>query len=175
MACEFLIKQGHTKIGFAGAPLIRYSRVQQFEGYKKCMEDHGLEVDPNFIYISKDEKESKTAYEFENGKLLAQMVLDSPQKPTAIFCINDMTAIVLIQQLHKNGILVPRDISVVGFDNLDLSEIIIPQLTTIDQHTYEMGSSATNILIDSFEKKSRVNYITQLEPTLVIRDSTRQL
>jgi len=175
MACEHLIRQGHKKIGFVGAPLIRYSRVQQFEGYKKCLEDYGIELDQDFIYISENEKEYRTAYEFENGKLLAQMLLERQKKPTAVFCINDMTAIVLIQQLQKNGLLVPRDISVVGFDNLDLSEIINPRLTTIDQHSYEMGSSATNLLIDSYENKRNINYITQFEPTLIVRDSTRQL
>ncbi|MGI6004124.1 MAG: LacI family DNA-binding transcriptional regulator [Christensenellales bacterium] len=175
LACKHLIELGHTKIGFAGAPLKRYSRIQQFEGYQKCLRDHGLEVNENFIYISQEEKESKSVYEFENGRFLARMLLESPQKPTALFCINDMTAIVMIQELYRNGVMVPQDISIVGFDNLNLSDVIIPSLTTVDQRIYEMGSSATNMLIDAYEKKTNGNRIIQLEPTLVVRDSTRSL
>ena len=175
MACKHLIDLGHTKIGFAGAPITKYSRMQLLEGYQKCLRDHGIEVLPRFIYIPEGEKEVKTVYEFENGKRLAHMLLKSPEKPTGVFCINDMTAIVMMQELHKNGMRVPRDVSVVGFDNLNLSEMLSPPLTTIDQHIYEMGSSATNILIDAYEKIIQSNYIIQLEPTLVVRDSTRRL
>lgn len=175
MACKHLIDLGHTRIGFASAPLNKYSRMQQFEGYQKCLRDHGMEVLPHFTYIREVEKEVRTAYEFENGKHLAHMLLQSSEKPTAVFCINDMTAIAMMQELHKNGMKVPWDVSVVGFDNLNLSEVITPPLTTIDQHIYEMGSSATNILIDAYEKIIRSNYIIQLEPTLVVRESTRQL
>lgn len=175
LACEHLIKLGHRKIGFAGAPLTKYSRKQQFQGYKKCMSDYGLAINEKFVYLSKLEKEHKRVYEFENGKLLAQKLLKSQERPTAVICVNDMTAIVFIQELHRNGVFVPRDISVVGFDNLNLSEMINPPLTTVDQNTYEMGSSATNILIDSFEKNIKSNYFIQLEPELIVRDSTRKL
>ena len=120
-------------------------------------------------------REVKIVYESENGMRLAHMLLQSSEKPTAVFCINDMTAIVMMQELHKKGMEVPRDISVVGFDNLKLAELSIPPLTTIDQHIYEMGSSAANILIDSYEKTIDYNYSIRLEPTLVVRDSTRRL
>lgn len=175
MACKHLIDLGHSKIGFAGAPLTKYSRMKQFEGYQKCLQDHGLVADEDFIYISKVEKEYKKVYEFENGKMLAQMFVQSTKRPTAMFCINDMTAIGLIQELHQNGINVPEDVSIVGFDNLNLSEMTVPPLTTIDQHIYEMGSSATNILIDAYEKKTESNYVVRWEPTLVVRESTRRL
>jgi len=94
MACKHLIDLGHTKIGFASAPITKYSRAQQLEGYQKCLRDHGIEIVPHFTYITKEESEVRTVYEFDNGKRLAHMLLQTSEKPTAVFCINDMTAIV---------------------------------------------------------------------------------
>lgn len=175
MACQHLLEYGHRRISFAGAPLTRHSRIQQYLGFKQCLLDNGLEPDESLIYIAKGEKESISVYEFENGRALAQMILKSKERPTAVFCVNDMTAIALLQEFHNQGVDVPNDISVVGFDDLNLSAYCIPPLTTVDQHIYEMGTIATKMLIDSIENPSAEISTIQLEPTLVLRESTRKI
>ncbi len=86
-----------------------------------------------------------------------------------------MTAVGVAQELQRNNIRIPEDISIMGFDNIPLSQMISPSLTTIDQCTYKIGATAAEVLI-SFLNGDRKEDITLLfEPSLVIRDSTKEI
>ncbi|MDN5313486.1 LacI family transcriptional regulator [Thermoanaerobacteraceae bacterium SP2] len=177
MAAEHLIKLGHRKIAFLSAPLTRYSRIQIYEGFMQCMKDNGIEQSQDYIILSEDEEESHDqVYEFKNGKYLVNKLLGSGKPiPTAIFCINDMTAFGAIQELTKNKIYVPKDISVMGFDNIPTSEMITPSLTTVDQSAYEMGALAAEMLINNLESSSERSIEIVLKPKLVVRNSTKKI
>lgn len=139
------------------------------------MKDNGIEQIEDYIILSEDEEESHDqVYEFKNGKYLVNKLLNSGKPiPTAIFCINDMTAFGVIQELTKNKIYVPKDISVMGFDNIPTSEMITPSLTTIDQSAYEMGALAAEMLINNLENENRGNVEIMLKPKLIQRNSTK--
>ncbi|MDM8127317.1 substrate-binding domain-containing protein, partial [Paraclostridium benzoelyticum] len=94
---------------------------------------------------------------------------------TAICAANDLIAIGAIKALKERNIHIPKDISVVGFDDIQTSSIIEPQLTTINQNSYDMGYESANILIKNLEKKE-VNDIEKMifKPELIIRSSTSQ-
>lgn len=175
IAAEHLIKKGHTAIGFISAPLTRHSRTKVYEGFLTCLEKNNVTVNKKFIKIAEEKEASGQVYEYQNGKNLIKELVKEQSLPTALFCINDMTAFGAMQQLQNNGYKIPEDMSIVGFDNIDISEMVTPPLTTIDQCTYEMGMLAAEALIQSFKDKTRKPISTLLQPTLLERESTTLL
>ena len=174
IATSFLISMGHTNIAFLSSPLNRKNRKDTAEGYRLALIQHGLSFDENNIITSISEEESETGtYEFENGKNLISRFLQLKNRPTAIFAVNDMTALGIIQELSNRGLSVPEDVSVIGFDNIELASMVNPPLTTVNQPAYETGRLACKILLSSMENNSNETII--LEPNLVIRKSVRQI
>jgi LacI family transcriptional regulator len=176
LAAKHLVDLGHRKIAFFSAPLNNYSRLKVYEGFTKYLELCGICLNKDYILISEEEEEFRDEiYEYENGKILTNKLLSQDNLPTSIFCINDMTAIGVIQVLQSNHIKIPEDISVLGFDNIPLSKMISPALTTIDQCTYKMGTVAAEILLSTLKDNKKKNISFFLEPSLVIRNSTKKI
>ncbi|WP_034601877.1 LacI family DNA-binding transcriptional regulator [Clostridiisalibacter paucivorans] len=174
IAAQYLIDRGHRDIGFISAPLTRYSRKELFRGFADTLKINNIAIKKDLIKISEFEEETEDqTYEYKNGKQLVQQIIKKGNIPSAIFCINDMTAFGVIQGLQKNHIQIPQDVSVMGFDNITISEIINPSLTTIDQCTHEMGSLAAEVLINNIEDENKKYISTMLQPTLVVRNSTK--
>lgn len=172
IATEYLISKGKKKIAFISSPLDRFSRIGLFNGYKKALKRNSIVLDGRYIKIAKTEESSGTEiFEFKNGKEQVDELIKDNLIPDAIFCINDITAIGVIHQLQQNRYKIPKDIGVIGFDNIYFSSMIYPSLTTIDQCTYELGTMAAEILIGSINDPNRGNISTVLEPKLVIRES----
>ncbi|MGI6777835.1 MAG: LacI family DNA-binding transcriptional regulator [Acetivibrionales bacterium] len=175
LAVEHLIKLGHRKIAFVGAPLNRPSRKGVYAGYLKALKKYGITFKEDIILLNELEQEiHNEIYEYKNGIEIAKRYMQLKEKPTAIFAINDLTAIGVIQGLKKYGIRVPQDVSVVGFDNIFISEMVEPPLTTIEQPKYEMGRLAANLLIECLSNKEKKNLEIRLKPSLVIRKSTHE-
>lgn len=174
LATDYLINQGHNNIAFLTSPLITKNRKDTLEGYKQALINNGIKFNPGNVIVSDTEQESVTTYEFENGKRLAKRFLDITPRPTAIFAINDMTAFGIIQELSNNSISVPEDVSVMGFDNIEMAGVINPPLTTINQPAFETGRQSCKILLDSMAKENENISIT-LEPTLIIRKSVKHI
>lgn len=175
LAVEYLINMGHRNIAFLTSPLIRTSRKEIMEGYKLALLKHNLEFrERNIIEAETEEESYSGTYEFENGKLLAKRYLEMSDRPTAIFAVNDMTAVGVIQELAQNHIRVPEDVSVVGFDNIEIASMIAPMLTTVNQPAFETGKLACSFLLDNM-KGSRLDASLKLEPSLVIRNSVRNI
>ncbi|HHV96257.1 MAG TPA: LacI family transcriptional regulator [Clostridiaceae bacterium] len=172
IATDYLIRQGHTNIAFLTSPLTRKSRRDVFEGYKLSLLKNNIFLNENNIIVSNKEEECENAtYEFKNGRWLARKFLERNTGATAIFVINDMTAFGVIQELTESGIKVPDEISVVGFDNIEISSMLNPPLTTVNQPAYETGKLACQLLFESFERNEDINKTVILEPSLVIRKS----
>jgi LacI family repressor for deo operon, udp, cdd, tsx, nupC, and nupG len=108
---------------------------------------------------------------FTGGVGAIDKLLALPEPPTAVFCFNDMTAIGAINALLQRGFNVPNDMSVVGFDDLDIASFYFPALTTVHQPTYRLGREAAKMLSNLIEGKNNIE--AQLtEPQLIVRDST---
>jgi len=165
MAVEYFIKQGHKKIAFLTTSLNRKSRLEILAGYQECLKDNKIK----YINVI----ETKEENEFENGVKLATKLLNENNLPTAILAINDMAAFGIIQYLTANGINIPKDISIIGFDDLEISQMMNPALTTIRQPSVTIGELAAKMLFDMFEKKQVKKII--LEPQLIIRASTNKI
>jgi LacI family repressor for deo operon, udp, cdd, tsx, nupC, and nupG len=111
---------------------------------------------------------------FTGGVHAVPQLLALAEPPTAVFCFNDMTAIGVIKALQQRGYKVPQDLSVIGFDDLDIASFYHPSLTTVRQPIYQIGHSAAKMLYSLIQRKENIQ-AQVLEPELVIRESTAPL
>jgi LacI family transcriptional regulator len=162
---EHLIQNGHRKIGMISG---EYSTTvnNRVEGYKKALSDNGITVDLNMIKIA-DLTIDKSEYTATKSLL--------EHKPTAIFALNDLVALSVMKTLKQEQLKVPGDISLVGYDNLPVSELLDPPLTTVAQPIHEMGEKAVEILINRIKGVYRTKQKIVLESKLVIRDSVNRI
>ncbi|MFD0712632.1 LacI family DNA-binding transcriptional regulator [Paenibacillus sp. GCM10027626] len=177
MAANYLLEQGHRRIGYVTAPLDRPSRQQIYTGFFAALQAAGVELNEALVQVAGDEKEVYDGiYEFENGKRLTRQLLEleAAERPTAIFACNDLTAFGVINELADNGLNVPDDISVMGFDNIEFSRMMSPALTTVKQPNYEMGKLACSMLLDRLRQDNNYETGVMLLPQLVVRNSVKQ-
>ena len=171
MAAIHLMERKRTKLGFISSPLSRFSRKEVYAGFCSAIKRKDLELNPQFIKIAKDERVySDYMYDFLNGQEQVRAMLGKGELPDGILCINDVTAVGVLEALQMAKIKVPEEVAVIGFDNTFLSQIVTPKLTTIDQSTLSMGELAADILLTDRDADKVVR--VTLEPTLVVRQST---
>lgn len=171
MATEFLIENGFKEIGFISSPLTRSSRIQVFDGYKRALSKYNISYNEEIIKFAIVDNKIDNIDDYANGiEQVGKMISDN-NLPKSIFCINDMTAVGVIRKLQDEGYNIPKDVSVIGFDNIRLSQIVRPELTTIEQSTYELGAVAAETLIGSLNDSNRGQVSIVLEPKLIIRES----
>lgn len=172
MAANYLLSQGHRRIGYVTAPLDRPSRQRIYQGFMDALHNFGVVPQEDCIRIAEEEKELYDGlYEFENGRKLTRRLLALEERPTAIFACNDLTAFGVINELAASGIRAPDDISVMGFDNIEFSQMVTPALTTIKQPNYEMGKLACTILLEKLADPDKEDLGIMLQPKLIVRDS----
>ncbi|MCD6220359.1 GntR family transcriptional regulator [Candidatus Calescamantes bacterium] len=169
LATEYLIKFGHRRIGIICG--IECTAVEdRFEGYQSALRDYRILLDLSLVkkvpQNDKYLKEEPSNGGYEEAKELLK------EKPTAIFATNDFLARSTLKAIKEEGLSVPEDISVVGFDNQKFSEYL--GLTTIAQPFYEMGEKAAQILLKKLKGEKEINKIF-LEPKLVIRESCKSI
>lgn len=160
-AVTYLIENGHRKIGLAGwNPLSPPSIHQRKRGYLEVLNEHGLQP---FIV--------ETELSRRGGQVAAWQLLKGTQKVTALFCCNDETAIGVLMGVRELGLSVPRDVSVIGFDNIDLAGETMPPLTTIHVHKSWMGSLGVQALIERVRNPQQPRITTVLTTDLIVRDT----
>ena len=175
-AVDHLVAMGHRRIAFASSPLVRRSRREIFAGYKLGLAKHNLPFSADFVHILKIEKEvGNGSFEFDSGKNMVEMILASNELPTAVFAVNDVTALGIIHGLMDRKVRVPDDMSVIGFDNIEFSSMFNPPLTTINQPAFETGRLACKVLIETLTEDKTDFVSLKLEPSLVVRSSVRNL
>lgn len=172
MATEHLIGLGHRRIAFMGLPLTRQSRKSLFDGYKACLTKYNIGFDSNLIKILDASSPATSLSVQDHAELLIEEVMANDDLPTAIFCLNDLLALWIMRGLEKRGVKVPGDISVMGFDNIDMGMFVNPKLSTIDQCAYEMGAMAAEMLVSSFKDNTRQCVTIFMEPKLIARETT---
>ncbi|NPV87651.1 MAG: LacI family DNA-binding transcriptional regulator [Anaerolineae bacterium] len=162
LAMEHLISLGHRRIAFIGKPRLA-SSIERLNGYRETLQEHGIAYDDNLVMISGDASIS--------GGCSAAHEMLRRANPTAFFLVNDLLAMGAIKAIQESGLNVPRDVSVIGFDDIPLSECIYPPLTTIRQPAFEKGVRAARLLVQYLEKKKKPKS-QLLDVDLVVRNST---
>ncbi len=167
MAGEYLAKRGHRRVAFV-ANNLKYSEVDQHRltGFRAGLEAHGVALDDRFVF--------PMPFSAENTDLLVS-VLKKPKAPTAFFCTSDRLAAQLTNILNSNGFSVPRDVSVLGFDNLPVAELTNPPLTTLAQDIDQKAHLVVDVLMRHIRQEQLPPERISLGVWLVERQSVRNL
>jgi DNA-binding LacI/PurR family transcriptional regulator len=161
-AVQYLINRGHRRIALLGANESYLWARQRRAGYEAALERAGLQLDAQLVRMARG-----TDYSFGMEAAGALLALEAP--PTAVFAVSDTLAIGAIKAFRRAGRRVPEDIAVVGFDNIPLSQVFEPALTTIAQPMFELGAAAATMLLERLaggHPQSRT-----LQHALVVRES----
>lgn len=166
-AVEHLISLGHQKVGYIGhLPDQQGEEIineYRFDGYRDTIKKHGLEM--NMEYISGVGLSTQEGYEGMKN------LLSRDQIPTALFCANDSVAIGAMKAIHESGLKIPKDICLVGIDDIEMSAFVRPALTTIHVPKIELGRFAAKILIDRIEGGHNLTVKVDLPFELEVRES----
>lgn len=176
LAVEHLLSLGHRRIAFVSGPISSANRRDRLEGYRATLRAAGVTPDPRLEWTENVNRRDDEEIVTEIGRVAALTLLKQAEPPTAFFAINDMTAVGVYAGCHELGLAIPRDISVVGFDDIHLCRIVNPPLTTVRQPLEALMKSAVNLLIDRMEKQGKPTpeHLT-LTPEMVLRGSTAAL
>lgn len=161
-ATRCLIEAGHERIAHIGGPPALFSAGERLDGYRGALENAGITVPPELI------RQGDYSREFGVSAMAELLELGNP--PTAVFAGSDFIAIGVMQAVRARGLSVPRDISLVGFDDMPFADLLAPGLTTIRQPTAELGRAGFRALL-ALMRKQEPAALTRLPVTLVKRDS----
>jgi LacI family transcriptional regulator len=140
-----LISLGHTRIGFIKGHPNQTASAQRFAGFETTLESHGIALNPAYV--------QQGYFTYRSGLDAAEQMLDRKRPPTAIFASNDDMASAVVSVAHRRGLDVPKDLSVVGFDDTMTATTVWPELTTIRQPIAAMAESALNLLLRKVRQK----------------------
>ncbi|BCJ76475.1 transcriptional regulator [Catellatospora sp. IY07-71] len=155
---------GHRRIGVVGGPHNWLAGQARLAGHTSALADVGVLADPVLVRSAEP-----TA---ELGYRAAAELLDLPDRPTALVCFNDKAAVGALAAANERGLRVPTDLSVTGFDDIDLASATTPRLTTVRQPLQEMGRIAVGLLVRLLDQHQLEALHIELATELVVRDST---
>lgn len=163
LATQHLISLGHKNIAFLGGYAHMNTTAQKVRAFRKVMRENKLDINEEWILHGD--------FSVESGKDLMNDLIDMKKRPSAVFCVNDFTAVGAVKSAINRGLSIPADISVVGYDDTQLSTALIPELTTVAQQTYELGKQAVQML-HKLMNNEKVKKEIVLRPELVVRQSS---
>lgn len=165
LAGKYLMEHGHTRIGFVqSGEEYNIPEQQRLQGLKSVLIEDGLDVQANYLV---------GANNFSGGEKAARFWQQDENKPTAIFCNNDLLAMGFIQQASRMGVNIPQDVAVIGHDDIPFADSFNIPLTTISFPKSDLGQQAMQLLTERFYEKSgqHVPKTITLEPQLIERKS----
>lgn len=165
VATQHLLDLGHTNIGFIMGPEEVPNSHTRYEGYVLALKRAGIALETKNIF--------QGDFLVETGRDALDYFESLEHKPTAIFCSNDLMAVGVLERANELAIRIPEMYSLVGFDNIFLSSLVTPALTTVSYPILEMGTKAITLLLDSLLSEAKVQMSENLEHNLIIRNSTR--
>jgi len=146
MAVNYLIKKGHKKIAHFTVEENTIGVINRLKGYKAALKENDIKFNKNFIFKNRISK-------IESGYKLAQKLLASADRPTAIFASDDLLAIGALDCFLEKGYKVPDDLSIIGYDNIKITSLKSINLTTVNQPKFEMGVKSVEILFEQINRK----------------------
>jgi DNA-binding LacI/PurR family transcriptional regulator len=159
---RYMLEQGHRTIALMNGHIQADVSLKRLEGYRQALSETGVPFDDGLVLDGgfTDERAREATY---------QLMAQRPDV-TAIFCASDLMALGTLSALRSLGLDVPGDVSVAGFDNINVSAYCSPSLTTVNQNKYELGYQATQMLIDMLEGRQVAKEV-KLTTELVLRES----
>jgi LacI family transcriptional regulator, repressor for deo operon, udp, cdd, tsx, nupC, and nupG len=166
IAAEHLISQGHRRIAFMGSSSRLVSGMRE-RGYRAALNDAGITADPMLILDGDGTTES--------GRQAAELMFVRDVLPSAFLCVNDATALGVIIALNARGYDLPRQFSVMGFDDISFASFVTPSLTTMKQPRSKIGEAAMNLLLAMLEDRPVEHMEVLLRSELILRNSVARL
>jgi LacI family transcriptional regulator len=165
-AVKYLLDNGYKKIAHFAGPKELDICKKRLSGYKSALENAGLNLNNNYILYG-------GLHESDGYKSMDELISKN-LIPDAIFCVNDPVAIGAFQRIKEAGLKIPQDVGIVGFSNNKITSLVDPQITTVDQPSFEMGKKAAELLIEMIESPSKMKTpkTIVLNTKLIVRGST---
>ena len=169
IATKYLIDLGHRRIACITGSSELNPSMRRVEGYRRALSENEIVVPEEYI-VQGD-------FQFQSGEMMMTKLMNLPQRPTAVFVLNDMMAIGAVSAARRLGVGVPDDVSIVGFDDIALASLLYPPLTTMAQPTEEIARVAVELLIQKIAHQDvdHENKKYVLNARLIVRDSTKAL
>ncbi|KGQ24074.1 substrate-binding domain-containing protein [Gallibacterium anatis] len=167
LATKTLIEQGHKNIAIITGKLDKSLAHNRLLGYQKALQDAHLPINPDWIIESH--------FDFEGGVEGMKKLLQITPRPTAVFACSDTIAVGVYQVAWQQGLRIPQDISVIGYDNIMLAQYLTPPLTTIHQPKAELGKLAVETLLERIKSPDLEYKTTMLQPQLIWRTSVAKI
>lgn len=165
---QYLIHRGYKKIGFVRGPSEVSTARDRFEGYRSAMEDARLKINEGWIL--------QGDYTFEGGHQVGNKFAESTREfPEAIIAANDLMAIGIVRALEEKKIKIPQDVGIAGFDNIPISSLIHPKLTTVEIPVYGIGQEAALILLDYIRGNRKRKKTKSLDTKLIRGESCKEV
>ena len=163
-ATKYLLEKGHRKIGFA-APTISASYVikERYRGYMDALQEYGVKKNSKWVFSNASHQ--------EGGEMVGAAIAEMQKRPTAMVATEDLIACGIIKGCQARGMSIPKDLSVIGFDDSRSAKLISPALTTIGQDGRDKARCAAKILLKAIEDKEYRSEHVILDVTLVERES----
>ncbi len=166
-AVQLLVNQGHKKIAHITGSMDKSSMKERYEGYRDCLLENGIGLKETYI--------SKThIHRAESGYLAVKAIMEenAEDKPTAIFAANDLLAFGAMRGLKEMGFHIPRDISIVGYDNAELSQYMSPPLSTVQVSADKISKLTIDSLLDVIKKSKEIPPYLKMKEFRVIERSS---
>ena len=163
-AIRYLLELGHRRIACIAGQLHVTSGLERLKGFKRALREAGISIAPEYIQEGRFDRLS--------GYEKALMLLQFSPRPTAIFAANDLVALGVLAAMRELGLRCPEDVSLVGFDDLELASFTNPALTTVAQPAYQMGARAAGLLFERLRGEEIPTRHIVMKATLKARDST---
>ncbi|NHI00405.1 MULTISPECIES: substrate-binding domain-containing protein [Oceanimonas] len=167
LATEHLLRLGHRRIGCITGPAGQRASEERLAGFEAALARAGLAVHRPWVVEGN--------FELAGGQAAMARLLALPDRPTAVFACNDMMAAGALRALADAGLHVPQDMSLVGYDNIELARYLVPRLTSIEQPKAGLGALAVDALLARIQNPHAPRRILPLEPSLVARESSAPL
>ncbi len=167
-AVEAIINRGHRRIGMIAGPKNIYTAKERLEGYLRALKDYNIEIDDQLIYYSD--------YTQEGGYLAVGKLYELNEMPTVIFTSNYETTIGAIKFLNEHGLAIGEDISLFGYDQMELSKIITPPISFVVQSMEAIGRKAAETLISRMKgDQTGFPMVSRLKTEIIVTDSVKKL
>lgn len=167
---DYLYQQGHRKIAFIGGAELDADGIEvpdaRLSSYQNYMKKHGIFV-KDYVKIA--------GFAPKYGYQLTKELLELSDRPTAIFAVNDSLAVGCYKAIHENGLSIPEDISVVGFNDISVAKYLVPPLTTVQLHMDFMGEQAVNLIAERILSGREVSMQILIPARLMIRESVANI
>lgn len=165
-AVSKMIEYGHKRIGMVSTNVNSISSIDREKGYRQALAENGIEYREEYIY--------RGTYDLFHGELAFDYFMGMEEPPTAIFCVSDLLAVSFVKKALSKGYNIPDDIAVCGFDNIPLSSMYTPGITTIEQPCYELGRTVINELMYNINNNVKSNKQIKLPYKYIERESLKK-